>query len=147
MPNHSDKPKRGRPPTYKFLKPDSELSENEKRLKESVLKRRQRQNRSYQEKRMRRQMEKTKSASSHSSRSASSSSFPSLPSTSPPAWTPAPVHGAPAPQVSLSTARILDKHVPIPDELLRLGQLVHEDLKRSHQPNSAFFSESRHGFK
>ena len=48
----SPKRKTGRPPTYVFTKPDSELSENELRLKSSVLKRRQRQNRSYHRKKM-----------------------------------------------------------------------------------------------
>lgn len=40
----------GRPPVYVFTKPDAELSENERRLKKAVLKRRNRQNRSYHRK-------------------------------------------------------------------------------------------------
>lgn len=51
-------PKRrpGRPPTYIFNKPDAELSENERRLKGSVIKRRLRQNRSYHKKKRLRQI-------------------------------------------------------------------------------------------
>lgn len=46
----SEKRRPGRPPTYVFSKPDAELSENERRLKGSVIKRRLRQNRSYHRK-------------------------------------------------------------------------------------------------
>eukprot|EP00177_Eucheuma_denticulatum_P003969 GFKZ01007172.1.p1 GENE.GFKZ01007172.1~~GFKZ01007172.1.p1 ORF type:complete len:733 (+),score=95.60 GFKZ01007172.1:261-2459(+) len=48
----------GRPPTYIFSKPDSELSENERRLKGSVIKRRLRQNRSYHRKKQLKELEK-----------------------------------------------------------------------------------------
>lgn len=47
----------GRPPVYKFDKPDSELSENERRLKGAVLKRRQRQNKSYHRKKLLRELQ------------------------------------------------------------------------------------------
>lgn len=52
-------PKRrpGRPPVYVFTKPDAELSENERRLKGAVLKRRIRQNRSYHRKKRLRQLQ------------------------------------------------------------------------------------------
>ncbi|KAI0561773.1 Tetratricopeptide repeat containing protein [Gracilaria domingensis] len=50
------KRKPGRPPTYVFSKPDHELSENERRLKGSVIKRRIRQNRSYHRKKRLRQL-------------------------------------------------------------------------------------------
>lgn len=49
-PGSGEKRRPGRPPTYVFSKPDSELSENERRLKGSVIKRRLRQNRSYHKK-------------------------------------------------------------------------------------------------
>lgn len=42
-----EKRRPGRPPTYVFDRPEGELTENERRLKASVMKRRQRQNRSY----------------------------------------------------------------------------------------------------
>lgn len=42
----------GRPPTYVFNGLDSEMSENERRLRRAVLKRRQRQNRSYRRKKL-----------------------------------------------------------------------------------------------
>lgn len=44
--------KPGRPPLYVFTKPDDELSKNERRLKDSVMKRRIRQNRSYHRKKL-----------------------------------------------------------------------------------------------
>lgn len=52
-------PKRrpGRPPVYVFTKPDAELSENERRLKGAVLKRRMRQNKSYHRKKRLRQVQ------------------------------------------------------------------------------------------
>lgn len=58
-------PKRrpGRPPVYVFTKPDAELSENERRLKGAVLKRRQRQNRSYHRKKRMRQLQANDEAS------------------------------------------------------------------------------------
>lgn len=48
------RPKRrpGRPPTYVFDRPDSELTENERRLRSAVLKRRERQNRSYRRRKL-----------------------------------------------------------------------------------------------
>lgn len=49
----------GRPPTYIFSKPDAELSENERRLKGSVIKRRLRQNRSYHRKKHLKELEAT----------------------------------------------------------------------------------------
>lgn len=48
----------GRPPTYVFSKPDSELSENERRLKGTVIKRRLRQNRSYHKKKRMKELAK-----------------------------------------------------------------------------------------
>ncbi|CAN8069362.1 unnamed protein product [Agarophyton chilense] len=55
-PPRQHKRKPGRPPTYVFSKPDHELSENERRLKGSVIKRRIRQNRQYHRKRRLQQM-------------------------------------------------------------------------------------------
>lgn len=53
-PRSTPAPKRrpGRPPTYVFDRPDSELTENERRLRSAVLKRRQRQNRSYRRRKL-----------------------------------------------------------------------------------------------
>jgi len=42
----------GRPPTYVFDRPDDELTENERRLRSAVLKRRERQNRSYRRRKL-----------------------------------------------------------------------------------------------
>lgn len=39
--------RRGRPPTYQFTRPESELTESERLLKQSILNRRERQNASY----------------------------------------------------------------------------------------------------
>lgn len=47
----------GRPPVYKFDRPDNELSENERRLKDAILKRRTRQNRSYHRKKLLRELQ------------------------------------------------------------------------------------------
>lgn len=46
----------GRPPVYKFDRPDNELSENERRLKGAVLKRRTRQNKAYHRKKLLREL-------------------------------------------------------------------------------------------
>ncbi|PXF43198.1 hypothetical protein BWQ96_07073 [Gracilariopsis chorda] len=65
QPQHTQqtrKRKPGRPPTYVFSKPDHELSENERRLKGSVIKRRIRQNRSYHRKKRQRQLQAETSA-------------------------------------------------------------------------------------
>lgn len=70
-------PKRrpGRPPVYVFTKPDAELSENERRLKGAVLKRRIRQNRSYHRKKHLRQMQATEDADAVASSSAAGTSL------------------------------------------------------------------------
>lgn len=68
MENHSDNRKRsvtkgrkpGRPPSLFVNVSDSELTEEEKKLKAKILKRRQRQNRSYQRKKLEKNLQKGK---------------------------------------------------------------------------------------
>ena len=55
----------GRPPTYVFDRPDEELTENERRLRSAVLKRRERQNRSYRRRKLAKSQQLAAAAALH----------------------------------------------------------------------------------
>lgn len=76
----------GRPPTYVFDRPDAELTENERRLRTAVLKRRERQNRSYR----RRKLLKSQQLAAAAAATAAGASRQRMPQRAPPPPLPPP---------------------------------------------------------
>ncbi len=76
MQSASVKRRPGRPPTYVFDRPDEELTENERRLRSAVLKRRERQNRSYRRRKLAKNQQLAAAAALHAASVSTTAQLP-----------------------------------------------------------------------